>query len=401
MVLTRRVFLGTGLSLAADALSGGTRAQSDGFRILRARPEGYDGAIPGPVLRVRRGEELKVRLVNELSEPTAVHWHGVRLANAMDGVPGLTQAPVAPGASFDYRFVAPDAGTFSYHAPLTLDQQVDRGFVGALIVDEPQALEVDHDIVLLLSQRRQDSKRTDATLVANGATTFDVPVRPNGRMRLRLINATTAWIIPLRLDAPSAAVLAIDGQPAEPYLLRDGRLALGPGNRMDVFFDMTAMAGNATALYAQGDSATALAHFIPSLAPLPAPRARLAALPDNSLPQKIDLASALRIELTIPGKPISADFGPPLFSVKRGRAVVLALANRGAGAASVHLHGHTTRLLDRLDDGWKPFWLDTLLVPARETARIAFVADNPGKWPIEGRTLDQPEPQFAVWFAVS
>jgi FtsP/CotA-like multicopper oxidase with cupredoxin domain len=138
------------------------------------------------------------------------------------------------------------------------------------------------------------------------------------------------------------------------------------------------------------------------MAALPAPRGRLAALPDNSLPQKIELAGAQRVELTIPGKPIGADFGPPLFSVKRGRAVVLALANRGATAATVHVHGHSARLLDRMDDGWKPFWLDTVLVPARETARIAFVADNPGKWLIEGRALDQPGlAQFAAWFVVA
>jgi FtsP/CotA-like multicopper oxidase with cupredoxin domain len=401
MVLTRRGVLGAGLSVAACAFSGGTRAQSDGFRILRARPEGYEGATPGPVLRVRRGDEIKVRLINELNEPTAVHWHGVRLANAMDGVPNLTQAPVAPGASFDYRFVAPDAGTFWYHAPFTLGQQIDRGLAGALIVEEPQPLEVDHDVVLLLSQRQAGGERGSATLAINGASTLDVPVRPNGRVRLRLINATSARVIPLRLDAPNSLVMAIDGQPAEAFPLRDGRLALGPGNRMDVFVDMTATVGKAAALTTQGNPEAVLAQFKPDQPALPSSRGRLAALPENSLPQRIELAGAQRVEMAIPGKPIGTDFGPPLFSVKRGRAVVLALTNRSANAASVHVHGHSARLLDRLDDGWKPFWLDTVLVPAREIWRITFLADNPGKWLIEGRTVDQPEPQFAAWFAVS
>ena len=78
--------------------------------MLRARADArppiwsYDGAVPGPTLRLKRGEELRVRLVNELPEPTTIHWHGVRLPNSMDGVPHLTQPPVAPGASFDYRF---------------------------------------------------------------------------------------------------------------------------------------------------------------------------------------------------------------------------------------------------------------------------------------------------------
>jgi FtsP/CotA-like multicopper oxidase with cupredoxin domain len=401
MVLTRRAALCGGLSLAAGAPFCSARAQPDGVRILRARPDGYGGVIPGPVLRVRRGEELKVRLVNELGESTAVHWHGVRVPNAMDGFPDLTQAPVAPGASFDYRFVVPDAGTFWYHAPLAQAQQVERGLAGALIVDEAQPPEVDHDVVLLLSHRPADAERGSGALAVNGAAKLDVPARPNARVRLRLINATSARIIPLRLDAPNPNVMAIDGQPAEAFALRDGRLALGPGNRMDIVFDAAATGDKPATLAAQANPEAVLAQFKPERPALPAPRARLTALPDHALPQKIELAGGQPLELTIPGKPSGTDFGPALFSVKRGRAVVLALANHSASAASVHLHGHSARLLDRLDDGWKPFWLDTVLVAPRETARIAFVADNPGKWLIEGRALDQPEQTFAAWFAVS
>ena len=83
----------------------------------------------------------------------------------------------------------------------------------------------------------------------------------------------------------------------------------------------------------------------------------------------------------------------PLFQAKRGRTVMLALANKTAALQIVHLHGHSVRLLDKLDDGWKPFWLDTIAVPPRDTARIAFVADNAGKWLIESQTA-------AAWFEV-
>ncbi len=92
--------------------------------------------VPGPTLRVRRGDEVKVRVVNRLAQPTAVHWHGLRLDNRMDGVPHLTQAPIAPGASFDYRFTAPDAGTFWYHPHWHASEQLGRGLHGLLIVDE-------------------------------------------------------------------------------------------------------------------------------------------------------------------------------------------------------------------------------------------------------------------------
>ena len=117
--VSRRWFIGAGAAIACYGPPPGATAQpaADGFRLLRARalPStglGYDGIAPGPTLRVRRGDELRVRLVNDLAAPTSVHWHGIRLPNAMDGVPQLTQPAVAPGASFDYRFRPPDAGTF-------------------------------------------------------------------------------------------------------------------------------------------------------------------------------------------------------------------------------------------------------------------------------------------------
>jgi FtsP/CotA-like multicopper oxidase with cupredoxin domain len=72
----------------------------------------YDGTVPGPGLRVLQGEPVRITLLNKLDEDTTVHWHGIRLPNAMDGVPGLTQKPIRPGESFAYEFTPPDAGTF-------------------------------------------------------------------------------------------------------------------------------------------------------------------------------------------------------------------------------------------------------------------------------------------------
>src|SRR5437016_21907 len=112
---------------AAVLLLPSAAAQTGGYRVISARTgtanlrggnagptpiRGFEGTVPGPLLRVKRGEELKVRLVNELVTDMSVHWHGVRVPNAMDGVPGLTQAAIAPGDSFDYRFTPPDAGTY-------------------------------------------------------------------------------------------------------------------------------------------------------------------------------------------------------------------------------------------------------------------------------------------------
>jgi FtsP/CotA-like multicopper oxidase with cupredoxin domain len=94
-----------------------------------------------------------------------------------------------------------------------------------------------------------------------------------------------------------------------------------------------------------------------------------------------------------------AAFGPPLFSVKRGRTVVLGFKNSGEPMV-LHLHGHAVRLLDNLDDGWKPFWLDTFVV-AQQPMRIAFVADNPGKWLISARPLRPDDAGLATWFEVT
>src|SRR4029077_14292847 len=99
--------LGSGCALAAVTTRARPETAPDGFMVLRASAAGFDGAVPGPVIRARRGDEVKVRLVNGLDEPTTLHWHGVRVPNAMDGGVPLTGPSVAPGASFDYRFQVP------------------------------------------------------------------------------------------------------------------------------------------------------------------------------------------------------------------------------------------------------------------------------------------------------
>ena len=95
----------------------------------------YNGQVPGPVLRLRAGETLRAQLLNQLDDDTTIHWHGIALANAMDGVPDVTQAPVARGSSFDYEFVAPDPGTYFFHPHVGL--QLDHGLYAPLIVDDP------------------------------------------------------------------------------------------------------------------------------------------------------------------------------------------------------------------------------------------------------------------------
>jgi FtsP/CotA-like multicopper oxidase with cupredoxin domain len=391
---SRRQVVAGGLAAVLPAPARGQPA----VRVLRAQPGdpgwSYDGSVPGPLLRVKRGEEVAVRLVNELTEPTTIHWHGVRLPNAMDGVPGLTQEAVAPGASFDYRFTPPDAGTFWYRPHSRAQQR--RGLAGVLIVDEAP-LGVDRDVALVLGPGADGD-----TPQVNGLASLDIPVRTNERLRLRLINAAER-IVALRVERHAATVMAIDGQPAEPFLARESRVALGPGNRIDLFVDARLSPGSMAAILAEVPGGeTALARLVYGAGMARAePPAETKPLPPNPLPARIEFRGAFRGELLLESglmKPAQA-FGPPLFSVRRGRTVMLALPNRSHPCA-VHVHGHHLRLLDNLDDGWKPFWLDTVLVGPGETARVAFLADNPGKWLIEGHVPGRPEAVFA-WFEVA
>jgi FtsP/CotA-like multicopper oxidase with cupredoxin domain len=369
---------------------------------------GYDGTVPGPLLRVRRGAEVTVRLINELAEPTSVHWHGVHLRNSMDGVPGLTQAPIAPGASFDYRFTPPDAGTFWYHPPGEFAEQLTRGLAGVLVVEEATGVDVDRDTALLLSDWRLaddgaiDPRAAPPHLTANGASPFDIPVAANERLRLRLINAASDALV-VRVDRHQPIVMAIDGEPAEPFMARRGRVALAPGNRVDLFIDATLSQGESAAIFVEaGGREAAVARLVYAAAPVrPAPRPASAPLPDNSLPRQIDLVRALKHDVSLAPAANASANARPVFSLPRGRAVVLGLFNRTGAAMAVHLHGHHFRLLDRLDDGWKPFWLDTVMVPAGQSDHIAFVADNPGKWRIDARPLGAAGGTSPGWFEVT
>lgn len=462
--LTRRSFArGCGAALTMLALP--CRAESQTappFRILRAKPGhaeligpgqstpiwGYDGSVPGPTLRVKRGEELRVRLVNELAEPTTIHWHGLRLPNGMDGVPHLTQAPVLPGGSFDYRFTPPDAGTFWYHPHANSSEQLGRGLHGLLIVDEPEPPEVDQDIALVFSDWRlepdgaveETSFRSmfDAThagrignvLTVNGKPALDLPVRTNEWIRLRLVNVANARLMRLHLDRHRVMVMAVDGQPAEPFVARNGIVVLSPGTRIDAFVDATLGAGESAPIVVSGygDEAAIARLVYQSGAPArPEPLREPKPLPANPLPERMNFSGALKLDIpieggamsgmmmgrgmggmmgpgriwTLAGRASAGHDGPPLFTIKRGRTAMLSFNNRTAFPHAMHVHGHHFRLLDRLDDGWKPFWLDTVLVMPSEVARIAFVADNPGKWVIHCHMLEHQETGMSTWFEVS
>jgi FtsP/CotA-like multicopper oxidase with cupredoxin domain len=245
----------------------------------------------------------------------------------------------------------------------------------------------------------------------NGRASLDLSARINERLRLRLLNGCQRSVIAVKLDGIEVRVMALDSQPAEPFQARNGALVIAPGGRVDVFVDVTAAAGTVCPiLLHDGHSARPIGQLTVSnepplrAAPLPA----APPLPSNGLPAQLDLKGASRVDLALGGPPAEwttpASFSkssPPAFRAKAGRTVVLALTNRAAIATVFHLRGHHFRLLDRLDDGWKPFWLDTLAVEPGQTQRIAFSAEYAGRWLIEQVATDWAAPRLVRWCDVA
>ena len=392
MLLSRRhVVLGPPGALAAAALPAAACADpgtGTEVTVLEAGKDGFNGAVPGPVIRARRGGGVTVRLLNRLDEPLALCWHGVRAANAMDG--STPAALVAPGAAATFSVTVPDAGTFFYRAVPRPRQEA--GLYGALVVAEPSPPAVDQDQVLVFDSR-PDSRGSPRWTV-DGAAVHDIAVRTNERLRLRFVNASAVHALQARIENHPVLVMALDGEPAEPFASRDGAVTLAPGSRADVFADATLAPGTiAPVMFTVSGGGEPPALRV-SYGPAPARATPLTPpppLPANPLPERINLAGAVRATLALaavppPARQRSAD-APVLFTAEHGRTVVLTLDNRDALAHVVYLGGHHCRVLDRLDDGWKPYWLDTVAVAPGEIVRVAFVAASAGRFRIESGAI--------------
>jgi FtsP/CotA-like multicopper oxidase with cupredoxin domain len=434
--LSRRRFLGACAALAAAprALAQGSAAPAREFRLEagparlnivgKAYPDtdlwAYNGAFPGPVLRARQGERLRVRLANRLPQETTIHWHGIRLPNAMDGVPHLTQAPVPNGGEFLYEFDLPDAGTFWYHPHYGSAEQLGRGLYGALVVEERTPPAFDRDLVWVLSDLRLDREariaadfnapfdashagRLGNTVLVNGRVPDAVALDAGERLRLRIVNAANARIYRLQFEGHAPRAIALDGHPVAPYPVAGG-LVLGPGMRADLQLEASGEPGRRYAV--TDDFFPRRAYRVVDLAYterraparlLPAPQ-----LPANPLAEP-DLARAERVKLvlgggamrprqpqglwSIDGKSPQGHAHEPLVRLARGRSYVFEIENDTAWHHPFHLHGVAFRALAEPQQPWR----DTALVAPGARAELAFVADNPGDWMIHCHILEHQE----------
>ncbi|MGR3463282.1 multicopper oxidase family protein [Limimaricola sp.] len=448
--LSRRGFLSGAAALGGTALLplparagteiGLTAAPARAQLLAPPRPDtpvwGYDGALPGPELRFRQGDRLRLRARNGLDAPTSIHWHGLRVPNAMDGVAHLTQPPIAPGGDFLYEFDLPDAGTYWYHPHMGGAEQLGRGLAGALIVEEEAPIRVDRELVWMLQDWRLEQGgeivpgfdgRHDAMhggrignhVTLNGQPAPRIEIAPNERLRLRIVNAATARIFALDFGPLAPVVVALDGQPVAPHTPEDGAVLIGPGMRTDIVLDATGGAGAAVpvrdlfrpdgaydvATLAHGD--TPLRADAPdwdmALAPNPLPEPDLDAASRHEVvfhggmmgqmmmgadaPEMIEQMRQGRMWF-VNGRAADGHDGPPLIAAERGSTQIISLANRTGWWHPIHLHGHVFRVISR--DG-RPTahreWRDTVLMAPKERVEIAFRADNPGDWMLHCHVL--------------
>jgi len=392
----------------------------------------YNGKVPGPEIRVRQGERLRVKVTNGLKEETTVHWHGLRVPNLMDGVPELTQEPIGPGETFVYEFDVPDAGTYWYHPHQNGIEQVGRGLYGPLVIEEREPIKVDRDIVWVLDDWRllksaqisndfgnfhdiSHNGRVGNTVTLNGRIPDIFNVRAGERIRIRLINAANARIFGLDFTSHRPRIVALDGQPVEPHDPPDGKIVLGPAMRVDIVLDMTSKPGErftVTDRFYKG-----LEYRLVDIAYGPEslrdhPMEADLAIAANTMPEP-DLGAAIRHEVRfnggmmggmmmasgrgsgsgmmnmmrdgkawlINGVAASGHVMKPLLTLERGRSFILALQNDTAWHHPIHFHGHSFRVITRNGRPTKRReWQDTVLMSPREPVEIAFVADNPGDW---------------------
>lgn len=436
-----------------DAIQARTLTAAPGANPLKPEPAtptpvwSFDGKGLPPVVRIKLGETVRLKVENRTDKPLSLHWHGVRNQNPMDGVGGVTQAPIAPGGDFTYAFVPPDAGTYLIRALVVggSSEPSGRGLAGTLVVEETAPPAVDQDLTLLMQDWRLND---DGSLLSFGQAAFaassgrlgslvtlngrpvpaTISARPGSRLRLRLGNACNARGTRIRFDGVKVYVLAVDGQPTDTFEPLRATLPFPPGTRYDLMLDMPTEAGATGTITALIGNGLSLATLAISGEPVSPARAPITKIGENRLlPAEVKLQNAVRRDITLTGgaridkdKPaaeptyagdpariwaVNGASGTaglaPLFSVKRGQVVVLAIRNETAFPQALHLHGHSFRLLHPLDDGWEPYWLDTFQLLEGRTARIAFKADNPGRWLLSSTVLERFDTGLWTMFEVT
>lgn len=470
MQFDRRTVIKSSLSGLALAAIGGTglAKTEDGFVELIAKPGrqnltgeagtdtgiwGYNGSVPGPTIRARAGERIKVRLINQLEQPTSIHWHGIRIDNAMDGVVGLTQDAVQPGDAFKYDFVVPDAGTYWYHTHNRAWEQLARGLYGALIVDEANGPVFDHDIPFILDDWRLNAagEIDDATfanmhdwghagrlgnwLTVNAQSDPEFKVIAGATVRLRVMNTANARVLKLGFGGLATRIIALDGHAIDSQLLGD-TLRIAPGQRADLCFRVPDTTNGPFPIFETSGNEPLMFASIAPVASEKSQETNSSELPSLAPTRNLepDLANAERFKLVMEGgamgglsgaimdgqrqtmrelvkagrawafNGVAGDLTEPLLSVPLGKTVIIDMVNDTRWPHAMHLHGHHFRAIEQNGRPLKPGlvgkWRDTELVEPGDQLAIAFVADNPGKWYFHCHMMEHQAAGMRTWIQI-
>lgn len=384
----------------------------------------YDGTLPGPLIRAKVGDRVIVHFTNSLPGATSIHWHGLRVANDMDGVPGVTQEPVAAGGQFRYEFVVRDAGTFWYHPHINSAAQVGWGLYGAMIVEDPDDPPAfGDDLVLVFSDMGLDEDggfqavdaggafgdlfgREGNVLLVNGKVLPRLQVRAGKQQRWRIINAARSRYYTIGLSGHRLIRLGGDNGLAERSSEVD-RIVLVPGERADLVFTPSDEPGTSRTLKwtptergfgstfsgRREDMMTIETVDARPVVPEPIPEFLREIEPidiegavELSLDLTIDIDANEQVVMGVNGRPHWN--GEPI-QARVGETHVWTVVNDTDFAHPFHLHGFFFQVLDPTR---VPEWKDTVDVPAHSEPRLAVEFDErPGVWMYHCHILDHAQ----------
>jgi hypothetical protein len=213
----------------------------------------FNGQVPGPRLRFRQGDRVRINVTNHLPETTTVHWHGLILPNIMDGPAEITQEPIANGSVYHYEFTVVQSGTYLYHSHDHVDRQQALGLYGSLIIDPAEVdpgLQADHEYTVLLQEWLVREGLTYPAMPMDGAqpnfftingraypATDTIPMRVGQTLKVRFIGSNNGFIHPMHIHGGPFQVVAVDGQTLQPSARYSAdTINVGPGQRFDVIW---------------------------------------------------------------------------------------------------------------------------------------------------------------------
>jgi FtsP/CotA-like multicopper oxidase with cupredoxin domain len=367
-----------------------------------------NGTSPGPTIRASQGQLIEVRLTNgSVPDGVTLHWHGVTVPNAMDGVAGVTQDALSPGQSFTYRFVAEHAGTYWYHSHQVSHEQVLGGLFGALVIDPAPKADVVDAIALAHTYA--------GTRTINGAPAdLRVEAAAGARVRVRVVNTDNAALSVWSGDPMVLA--AVDGnEVTRPAPFQARLVTVAAGGRVDLLVTVPASGAARVQLSKATAVLVGAAGAEPAEPPQPAQSLDLLTYGEPAAtgldPARVDRRFDYVVTQQagfVKGRPgvwwaINGRLYPnvPMFMVREGELVAMHLENSTSESHPMHLHGHTVLVTARngVAGTGSPWWTDSFDMAPGDTFDILFRADNPGIWMDHCHNLEHARDGMVAHFA--